>query len=290
MPHDQTPQPPTPQSPALPLAPPYRVGCVSYLNAAPLIDGLEHDADLVLERVVPSGLLNTLLTNTAHLALCPVIDFFTSPIPLRIIPVGGIGSEGPTLTVRLFSRCPIPKITHLHVDTDSHTSVVLVQVLLRECFGISPTIEPYQRRSTDTVKNTAQSMLLIGDKVVTDSPLAIEYPYQLDLGEAWHQQTGLPFVFATWMARTDTALGNLPQRLAAQRDANLKRVDQIAQRLAHQHGWPIELAEHYFRDVLRYTVDARELEAIQRFGELAHIHRLIELPGQLPFVSPEVTT
>ena len=39
-----------------------------------------------------------------------------------------------------------------------------------------------------------QAMLLIGDKVVTASPPATDYPHQLDLGEAWKTLTGLPFV------------------------------------------------------------------------------------------------
>src|SRR5665213_4630797 len=56
--------------------------------------------------------------------------------------------------------------------------------------------------------------LLIGDKVVCDEPAGL--PHQLDLGGAWKDLTGLPFVFAAWMARAETQLRDL---LSSLRDA-----------------------------------------------------------------------
>ena len=113
-------------------------------------------------------------------------------------------------------------------------------------------------------------MLLIGDKVVTDSPPAVEYPHQLDLGEAWHNLTGLPFVFATWMARADANLGDLPHVLDAQRLQNATALHAIADRYAAAHGWPLELARHYFAHHLRIAVGADELAAIEQFATFAH--------------------
>ncbi|NJL30982.1 MAG: hypothetical protein HC898_04785, partial [Phycisphaerales bacterium] len=70
-----------------------------------------------------------------------------------------------------------------------------------------------------------QAMLLIGDKVVTHRPDPQRYPFDVDLGQAWHQLTGLPFVFATWLARADAVLGDLPRLLDAQRRLNENRID-----------------------------------------------------------------
>ncbi len=121
-----------------------------------------------------------------------------------------------------------------------------------------------------------EAMLLIGDKVVTDSPLAVTYPYQLDLGEAWHQLTGLPFVFAIWMTRQGTDLGDLPEQLDQQRRVNAQRIATIVERYADRHGWPHDLANQYLGHILRFEVGERELQAIAHFGELAAKYGFID--------------
>ena len=247
----------------------HRVGCVSYLNAKPLVAGLDNEPGIQVREDVPARLLADLESGDVDIALCPVMDFFSSAYELALVPVGAIGCEGPTLTVRLYSQVPINQITTLHADTDSHTSVALTQVLLAKLFNVRPEMVDYDARegtAQGRIVESPQAMLLIGDKVVTGSPLAVQYPYQMDLGEGWHELTGLPFVFAIWMAQTRTDLGDLPTRLNARLDANLPQRLLIAERYAKQHGWPNDLAEHYLIDVLRYKVAARELEAIARFG------------------------
>jgi len=256
----------------------YRVGCVSYLNAKPLIDGLDEQPGVSVRADVPARLLADLSSGLVDVALCPVIDFFASADPLALLPVGGIGCEGPTLTVRLYSQVPIDEVRTLHADTDSHTSVALSRVLLAELFGVRPRVIDYHAReqvAEGRIDASPETMLLIGDKVVTGSPLAVQYPHQLDLGEGWHGLTGLPFVFAMWMTRAGVDLGDLPERLSRRLERNLPQRMLIAERYAAAHGWPVDLAEHYLIDVLRYRVGRRELEAVLRFGRLAHKHGLV---------------
>ena len=107
----------------------YRVGCVSYLNARPLIAGPDDEPGIQVRTDVSARLLADLESGDVDVALCPVFDFFSSEQDLSLVPVGAIGCEGPTLTVRLYSQVPIDEITTLHADTDSHTSVALAQVL-----------------------------------------------------------------------------------------------------------------------------------------------------------------
>jgi chorismate dehydratase len=262
----------------------HRVGCVSYLNAKPLIAGLDDEPGITVKADVPARLLKDLESGDVDVALCPVFDFFKSDAPLAIVPAGAIGCEGPTLTVRLYSQVPIEQITTLHADTDSHTSVALAQILLAKLFDVRPTMVDYdarERTAEGRIDESPQAMLLIGDKVVTGSPLAVKYPYQMDLGEGWHEMTGLPFVFAIWMTRAGTALKDLPARLKARLEANLPQRLLIAERFAEQHGWPHDLAEHYLIDVLRYQVGPMELEAMARFGRLAFELGLIDAPREL---------
>ena len=255
-----------------------RLGCVSYLNAKPLIEGLTDGADPSVRFDVPARLLADLEAGDVDLALCPVIDYHRAARPLTMVPAGGIGCAGSTLTVRLFSRVPIEQVRAVHADTDSHTSVALLRIVLAEQYGLQPELIAYHAReqvADHRLTASPETMLLIGDKVVTDSPKAIEYPHQLDLGEAWHALTGLPFVFAIWMAPADAPLGDLPAILDAQRRANADQLQTIVDRYAARHGWPRDLALHYLGSVLRYEIDAPALQAIERFGALAAQHGLI---------------
>ncbi|MCE9590773.1 MAG: menaquinone biosynthesis protein [Planctomycetes bacterium] len=249
-----------------------RVGCVSYLNAKPLIDGLEPTGDPRVRFDVPSRLLEDLESGDVDIALCPVIDFFRSRVPLEIVPVGGIGCNGPTLTVRLYSRTPIEQITAVHADTDSHTSVALLKVILDQQHNIRPTFIDYNARENvagNRIVHQPSAMMLIGDKVVTDSPPAVTYPHQIDLGEAWHRLTGMPFVFAVWMCRRGADLGDLPALLDRRRIDNARRIAEIVDRYAPSHRWPRDLALEYLGRLLRYEVGRPELAAVERFASLA---------------------
>lgn len=247
---------------------PLIVASVSFLNAKPLIYGLENSDGLKLELDVPSRLLDGLKDGRFDVALLPVIDYQRMD-GLRLLTCGGIGSDGPTLTVRIFSPVPIERIAVLACDPDSHTSVALARVLLAEQHGIQPELIPLDRAPA----SGAVARLLIGDKVVCEEPT--DLPHQLDLGEAWKHQTGLPFVFAAWMARAGVETGDLPARLEAAKRQGLRNVDSIIARHAVPRGWPAEVAREYLTRNLQYDIGPRHLQAIRLFHELAFRHGLI---------------
>jgi chorismate dehydratase len=239
---------------------PFTVAAVSFLNARPLIAGLEDEPGIAVRTDVPSRLLNLLTAGDADVALCPVIDFQTAPAELCIVPVGAIGSDGATHTVRVFSRAPIASVERIHTDGDSHTSVALLAVVLDALYGRRPELVTLGTEPSDP-----DAVLLIGDKVVhaENGADTTRYPYQLDLGEAWRELTGLPFVFAAWLARADADLGRLPEVLARCRERNRGRTREIV--AAHANGWPVELATRYLGHILRYEIGPRELESIELF-------------------------
>ncbi len=277
-----TPQPVLPPAPVGLTAPAVRtIGCVSYLNAKPLIEGLQGRLDPAVRFDVPSRMLGLLESNEVHVALCPVIDYYRSGSPLAVLPVGGIGCRGATLTVRLFSGVPFESVTRVHVDRDSHTSVALLKVIWSERYGRRLATVPRGGAAAHPPQVDPEAVLLIGDKVVTDQPPEDRYPYQLDLGQAWHELTSLPFVFAVWMCHRDAELGDLPRLLASQREHNARRIGQIAERYAAEHGWDPGLARHYLGRLIRYEVGAEELGAIERFAEMAHALGLVSDPGPL---------
>jgi chorismate dehydratase len=258
------------------VSPEFTVAAVSFLNARPLIEGLEHENGIRLISDVPSRLLDTLLEGRASVALCPVIDFQLSPRELVILPVGAIGCDGCTLTVRVFSRSPMGEAACVHTDGDSHTSVALLSVVFQELYGRAPTITRLASTDVNGSATPPETVLLIGDKVVRSRPDETLYPYQIDLGEAWRSMTGLPFVFACWMARTERDLGDLPDLLRQRRDSNLERTNEIAAANAATSGWPTELAVEYLGTILRYELGPRELEAIELFWSKCYELGLID--------------
>ena len=250
---------------------PFRIGAVSYLNAKPLIHGLEEQPDLDIQLDVPARLLDGLRSGRFDIALLPVIDCQRLP-GLRIVPAGGIGCDGPTLTVRIFSPVPIEKIQILAADIESHTSVALARIILARRYGITPNI-------VDRGADANTPMLLIGDKVVTHAPTSMSH--QLDLGDAWKQLTGMPFVFAVWIARGGVDLGDLPKRLERAKRAGLADLQTIIDRHAIPTGWPRQLAVKYLTINLKYDIGPAQLLAIEMFHQMAAQQNLIPEPRPL---------
>jgi chorismate dehydratase len=185
------------------------------------------------------------------------------------VPSGGIGCDGETLTVRIFSKCPMTQIKTLACDTDSHTSVALARVIFAERYGMRPTFVDWTREE----EQPCDAKLLIGDKVVCEEPPGFEH--QIDLGSAWRELTGLPFVFAVWTARQGVELGDLPERLAAAKKRGLAHVKEIVEQHAVKRGWPAGLALQYLTVYLKFDVGERQLEAIRLFHQLAAKHGAI---------------
>ena len=277
--HDDAPPRPRPQAPA-------RIGAVSYLNTLPLIEGLGKLEDARLTLTAPARLIDLLLDDEVDLALVSIIDYQRSPEPLALVPAGMIGCDGPTMTVRLFTRDPLEATRAIHADVDSHTSITLARLIIEGASGRVPDVTPFDADAHRAEPDGAwpPALLLIGDKVVTDSPPAIHYARQTDLGEAWKARTGLPFVYATWMCRADRV--NDPAIVAAahvlerQRRRNRMRLDWIVARHAPVRGWPTDLARRYLRDLLRFDVTPEHRAGVDRFFDDAA--RLSLIPERRP--------
>jgi chorismate dehydratase len=249
---------------------------VSFLNAKPLIYGLNDTDGLDLSLDVPSRLLEGLIDKRLDVALLPVIDFQRLP-GLRMLSAGGIGCDGPTLTVRIFSATRVDQIHTLACDTDSHTSVALARIIMAERFDVRPRIVDFNFHHRETNHDECApgvARLLIGDKVVCDEPRG--FIHQIDLGEAWKQLTGLPFVFAAWMARAGIEIGALSAQLEQAKGAGLRHVDEIITRHAVPRGWPAPIARKYLTEYLKFDIGPRQLQAIRLFHDLAHRHGVIE--------------
>jgi chorismate dehydratase len=119
---------------------------------------------------------------------------------------------------------------------------------------------------------------MIGDKVVTSCRELVQ-PYCLDLGQAWMDQTGLPFVFATWIGpeNIDPLLVNRARMLLdRQRRYNAQRIEQVVSRHSADRGWNPETAFQYLMNHMQYSFSPQHGESLALFFELAASLSLIE--------------
>ncbi|MBL8879370.1 MAG: menaquinone biosynthesis protein [Phycisphaerales bacterium] len=246
-----------------------RLGVVSFLNARPLVDGLSQRAEVALAYDVPARLGERLIAGEYDAALVPIVDVLTAPRPLRIISDACIGCDGETMTVRVFSQIPPHRVDRLYADADSHTSVMLARVIWHELFGREIVIEPLARGAN---YGALQTVLLIGDKVI--DPRRGSFAYEIDLGGAWRQHTGLPFVFAVWAMRDEPQSADFSRRCAeieelleSARDRGQSRAAEIAREQGPALGWPIELAERYLCRRLMFKLTPDAIRGGQRFEE-----------------------
>ena len=248
---------------------PLRVGAVSYLNAKPLYHRMEEIApEVLLSMDVPSLLAEKLADGELDVALIPSIEYLRgASLGYQIIAGFAIAARGPVRSVKLFTRTPWDQVGRLALDAGSRTSQALAQIWLSAAHGVRPAVVEELPLGVSALECTADAVLVIGDRAMR-VPRA-PFHDAVDLGEAWFQMTGLPFVFALWVARAGVDLGSLPRALGECRARGLAEADQ----LAHVHGQRLGLdfatCYDYLTQVLSYDLGPRELAGLRRFAALA---------------------
>jgi chorismate dehydratase len=259
---------------------PIRLGAVGYLNARPLVYGLESKPDRFSLRFdVPSKCAALLHENSIDVGLIPSIEYLRGNDLYCIVPDLGIVSEGPVKSVALFCSKPVDQVRSIAVDTSSRTSNVLLHVLCEEDFGVDPEFVPMAPNAFDMLRY-CDAALLIGDAALfLDHDVA--GLQKVDLGERWTAITGLPFVWAFWAGRRGAASDEAIAALLAARDAGVAAADRIAE----EYCGPARaaLGRTYLRDNIRYGLGDRELAGLQRFYELAHQHELVDAMKPIAF-------
>jgi chorismate dehydratase len=180
-----------------------KISVVSYLNSKPFLYGIEHSdildkIDLQLD--IPSVCAQKLMEDRVDIGLIPV-----AVIPLLkesyIISDYCIGAIGKVSSVMLYSEVPLSSIKKILLDYQSRTSVTLVRVLAKEFWNISPEWIPASTDFENNIQNTTAAVI-IGDRTFG---LENKFAYVYDLSQEWEKFTGLPFVFACWVANKKLA-------------------------------------------------------------------------------------
>jgi chorismate dehydratase len=175
-----------------------RISAVSYTNTKPFIYGIEHSGfinkiDLSLD--IPADCAQKLIDDRADIGLIPVAAILNLP-EWQIVSDYCIGATGAVNSVFIFSNCDIKDVKRVQLDPQSRSSNNLAKVLLKNYFKISPElIVNADDYSASTEPETA--FVQIGDRTFGKKD---KYAFAYDLAEEWQNFTGLPFVFAAWVA------------------------------------------------------------------------------------------
>jgi chorismate dehydratase len=250
-----------------------RIGAVNYLNSKPLVCGLEALAPEVrLSFDLPSRLADSLAAGRLDVALIPTVEFFRAP-GYRVVSDACVACRGPVLSVKLHFRVLPSEVRRVALDEGSRTSSALTQILLAELHGVQPELEPLPI-GCGLAASDADAVLLIGDRAIVDGSVDKGIVDIWDLGERWFHWTGLPFVFAMWIARPDVQTVEVAPVLNASRDDGLRQLARIAAREAELLGITRELATRYLRENLHFKLGRRERDGLRKFYQLCVKHGL----------------
>ncbi|QXV64425.1 menaquinone biosynthesis protein [Mucilaginibacter sp. 21P] len=175
-----------------------KISAVNYTNTKPFLYGLQHSEikeqiDLSLD--MPSDCAQKLIDGKVDIGLIPVAATLNLP-EWHIISNYCIGANGPVNSVFIFSNCPIEEVETVQLDPESRSSNNLAKVLLKNYWKVQPQLvtnaPDYASPADDKT-----AFVLIGDRTFGK---AEQYKYVYDLAGEWKKFTGLPFVFAAWIA------------------------------------------------------------------------------------------
>jgi chorismate dehydratase len=254
-----------------------RLGVVRYLNAAPLVYGLDDAPGFELRRDVPSRVAADLHAGRSDLGIIPSIEYAAGEY--AIVPGAAITSRGPVRSVCLFLAGPLERIRRVALDTSSRTSAGLVRVLLSERLGREPEYVPMPP-SVEGMLREADAALVIGDPALDyDGPAE-----RLDLGAEWTRLTGLPFVWAFWAGRVGALQAAGLERLQrALREGLADLAGVVAAYNPTGDARRAAFYEAYLRESIVYALGDHELRGLVEFYRRASALGLIARVPELRF-------
>jgi chorismate dehydratase len=245
-----------------------RIGAVSFLNTVPLVYGMQHGlgADRIdLSFGVPSNLAKRMRNRELDVALLPIIELASMPAH-EIVPGLAIATQGKSASVLMISQRPVEVIRSVALDRESRTSNVLARVLFARHWKTTPEFSTGESGLAESLA-THDAVIRIGDKALYEPVPADAIVY--DLGEIWTASTGLPFVFAAWVAWPGKVDSEISQLLHSSYQQGSQHIKEIAARHTWRGKQRPERARTYLTEHIQYRLGTQELKAIRMFFEAA---------------------
>ncbi|GAB2821450.1 hypothetical protein GCM10027043_22750 [Ferruginibacter profundus] len=214
---------------------------------------MQDETELVFD--FPANIAQKLLHNEIDIGLVPV-----AVLPLMkeyyIVADYGIGCDGEVASVCLFSDVPLAEIKTVLLDYQSRTSVALLKILLKEHWKIAPGLVAAEKGFEQNIGGTTAG-LVIGDRAFKQIPLS---KYHFDLGLAWKEMTGLPFLFAAWVSNKPMT-AEFTAAFNKATSFGLAYVDTIVKAVAYKEA---DL-DDYYKNKISFLLDEKKRTALELF-------------------------
>lgn len=223
-----------------------RVGRIPYINCYPVYGAIDRGVvrlDATLVEGPPTGLNRLMAAGELDVSVVSAVEYARDSRRYLLLPDLAISCDGPVRSVLLLARRPAQELGggRVIVSSSSMTSVELLRLLFEQVWQCAPEFvagdaELSDVRGIDGEEHDAR--LVIGDAALFLSESS-RYPFAYDLGDAWKRWTGLPFVFAVWVAQRSAPVERslrVHAGLIASRDWGLDHLDLLADQAARSTG------------------------------------------------------
>lgn len=259
-----------------------RVGRIPYVNCYPVYGAIDRGfVPLAAELVdgIPSALNREMAAGTLDVSVVSAVEYARDNRRYLLLPDLAISCDGPVRSVTLFSRVPAEELDarRVLVTRSSMTSVALLDLLFEHVWGVRPDIAPSDGELADLARFESEphdARLVIGDAALLLSSqrdrgegLGASYAHMYDLGAEWKRWTGLPFVFAVWVAQRTTPVEQalaVHATLIRSRDWGLAHLPQLGAQAALATGIDRETCTRYLSG-LDYGLSYDHLAGLSEF-------------------------
>jgi len=264
-----------------------KIGRIPYINCYPVYGAIDRgliriDADLV--DGVPTALNAKMAAGDLDVSVVSAVEYARDSRRYLLLPDLAISCDGPVRSVMLFSKRPATELTsrRVLVSKSSMTSVALLELLFENVWHARPNFVPTDAEISDVARFEGEdhdARLVIGDAaLLLSSGAAPRYPHSYDLGEVWKEWTGLPFVFAVWVAQRNVIVNDalaVHAGLINSRDWGIANIPTLALQAASATGVPVAACNEYLAG-LDYGLSYPHLAGLTEF-----YRRLVER-GSVP--------
>src|SRR5918992_4168447 len=227
-----------------------RVGRIPYVNCYPVYGAIDRGVVELRADVVdgtPSELNSRIARGELDVSVVSAVEYARDSTRYVLLPDLAISCDGPVRSVMLFSRHRAEDLggRQVLVSRSSMTSVALLELLFENVWRCSPRFVSGDAELSDVrrfEREEHDARLVIGDAALllgAGAPGAPQYPYVYDLGAVWKEWTGLPFVFAVWVALRSTPVKEalaVHASLIESRDWGLAHLHELATQASLQTG------------------------------------------------------
>jgi chorismate dehydratase len=241
-----------------------RIAAVRYINALPLLHGLEKNKALDLSYHTPAICYERLTTGQADVGLIPIIGTQLSD-SIRALKGLGIAAAQKSESVLLFAKKPLDRLERVLTDQGSMTSVMLLKIILRAKYGISPHFSSGSTGDIYAALRENDAALVIGDGAILAEKSDFDH---YDLATEWYSLTRLPFVFAIWgCSRPLTDIEK--QILNGALEAASHHWDEVYRKAGETLDVKRDFLERYYNDNLHYRLTRGDYEGILKYFDYA---------------------